>query len=68
MYIDKNKGLMMDKQIEYEFIYLDYDLMDKQEKAKALAEGKKVLRDLCNFVVLSTFVLLFTATAIVWVG
>lgn len=58
----------MDKQIEYEFIYLDYDLMDKQEKAKAIAEGKKVLRDLCNFVVLSTFVLLFTATAIVWVG
>jgi hypothetical protein len=40
---------MMDKQIEYEFIYLDYDLMDKQEKAEALVEGKKVLRDLCNF-------------------
>ena len=58
----------MNKQIEYEFIYLDFDLMDKQEKAEALAEGKKVLRDLCNFVVLSTFVLLFTATAIVWVG
>ena len=59
---------MMNKQIEYEFIYLDFDLMDKQEKAEAIAEGKKVLRDLCNFVVLSTFVLLFTATAIVWVG
>ena len=58
----------MNKQIKYEFIYLDFDLMDKQEKAEALAEGKKVLRDLCNFVVLSTFVLLFTATAIVWVG
>ena len=58
----------MNKQIEYQFIYLDFDLMDKQEKAEALAEGKKVLRDLCNFVVLSTFVLLFTATAIVWVG
>lgn len=58
----------MDKQIKYEFIYLDFDLMDKQEKAEALAGGKKVLRDLCNFVVLSTFVLLFTATAIVWVG
>ena len=58
----------MNKQIEYEFIYLDFDLMDKQEKAEAIAEGKKVLRDLCNFVVLSTFVLLFTATAIVWVG
>lgn len=58
----------MNKQIQYEFIYLDFDLMDKQEKAEALAEGKKVLRDLCNFVVLSTFVLLFTATAIVWVG
>lgn len=58
----------MDKQIEYEFIYLDFDLMDKQEKAEALAESKKILRDLCNFVVLSTFVLLFTATAIVWVG
>ena len=59
---------MMSKQIEYEFIYLDFDLMDKQEKAEALVEGKKVLRDLCNFVVLSTFVLTFTATAIVWVG
>jgi len=58
----------MDKQVKYEFIYLDFDLMDKQEKAEAIAEGKKVLRDLCNFVVLSTFVLLFTATAIVWVG
>jgi hypothetical protein len=59
---------MMSKQTEYEFIYLDYDLMDKQEKAEAIAEGKKVLRDLCNFVVLSTFVLTFTATALVWVG
>ena len=68
MYIDKNKGFVMDKQVKYEFIYLDFDLMDKQEKAEAIAEGKKVLRDLCNFVVLSTFVLLFTATAIVWVG
>ena len=58
----------MNKQIQYEFIYLDFDLMDKQEKSEAIAEGKKVLRDLCNFVVLSTFVLLFTATAIVWVG
>jgi len=47
---------MMSKQIQYEFIYLDFDLMDKQEKAEAIAEGKKVLRDLCNFVVLSTFV------------
>tara|TARA_Y100000385_G_scaffold52511_1_gene49700 strand:- start:2266 stop:2472 length:207 start_codon:yes stop_codon:yes gene_type:complete len=68
VYIDKNKGFKMDKQIEYEFIYLDYELMDKQEKAETLAEGKKVLRDLCNFVVLSAFVLLFTATVIVWVG
>ena len=58
----------MNKQIQYEFIYLDFDLMDKQEKSEAIAEGKKVLRDLCNFVVLSTFVLLFTATAVVWVG
>ena len=65
IFIDEAQDI---SQIQYEFIYLDFDLMDKQEKAEAIAEGKKVLRDLCNFVVLSTFVLLFTATAIVWVG